>query len=406
MRNFPNFLDAYMQYANDNFCPPQFHLWTGLSAISAALERKVWVRPAQILEYPNIYVLLVSHPSIGKSTALNRGTELIEEIKAVHNPKFKIISTLSTDAALIKQMSIQNSFQIGTTTVQYSSGFFYASEASQSSLQNQHGNFNASITGLYDCPKVFRKSLAGDNFVTEIFNISFSMIAGTTFDFLRTLVDDNSVMGGLASRFIYVMSKERRIRSPKWNSEQKKDVKMRNLLVQDLFDIHNMLGCFEPTPEFISLWEEYQTMYSQYLIDQDSPRMESIMARKPTNLTKVCMLLSAAESSDKILHKGHWERGLQIIDDATKDNPFIVSSAVIANTDTQAGLSQLIIQTIGEKGKRVNMKIIKNAIRRQGNDVNRVELTMKFLAEAEKIRIHVTARDTYVELLDDPYAGL
>lgn len=336
-----------------------------------------------------------------------RGVDLIEEIHHNHNPQLKIIANKTSDAGLVKQMEIQNSFQIGSTIRQFSSGFFYALEASESALQNMHGDFNATITGFYDCPPVFRKSLKGDDFSTKILNVSFGLLAGCTFEFLKTLVNENSVMGGLASRFIYVMSKERKERKPKWVPEVKDMSVMREKLIHDLVEINKMQGAYEPTPGFIKLWEDYQHEHSKFLINTDSHRIESIMARKPTNLIKICMILSAADNERRILSEEHWEEGLQMMDDVAKDNSFVVSSAMVANTESQAGLNQLIKQTIAGKGNRIELSKIKSAIIRQGNDVTKVNKTIEFLDQAKQIRLSCTERGIeMVELLVDPYASL
>ena len=86
MRNFDNFLSSYMDYAVDGFCPDEFHFWTGVSVIAGALERKVWTNvTAQWTLYPNLYVLLISNPAIGKSSAGNKGViELLREVPTVN----------------------------------------------------------------------------------------------------------------------------------------------------------------------------------------------------------------------------------------------------------------------------------------------------------------------------------
>src|SRR6185437_11776638 len=75
-RNFPNWIEAYCDYAADGFVPPQFNEWAALSAVAAALERKVWLPWGDTFNfYPNLYVLCVSMPGIGKSTALNKAVD-------------------------------------------------------------------------------------------------------------------------------------------------------------------------------------------------------------------------------------------------------------------------------------------------------------------------------------------
>lgn len=393
-----------MEYARDGYCPDNFHLWTGLSLLAGAVERKVWTRQSLVTHHPNIYVLLVSHPGVGKSTALERGVDILEELRMQCNPDFKIIPNQITEPALIDMMKIRQQIQISENVLAYhSSGYFYASEASASALQNLFGDFNATITAFYDCPKVFRKKIMSSKELTEINNACFNILAGSTFDYLKKLVNEESVMGGLASRFIYVIHKDREVRKSKWNVEQKVDTVMRGKLIEDLDKINKIIGAFKPTKGFIEQWEHYQPIFDQKLIDLDSPRMESLLARKSTNLMKICMLLSIAEGDSMELNTAHWERGLELVEDVTKDNAFVISSALIANKDSQQGLNQLILQTIKKNGGTIQSKVLKQKIMSSGNDVMRLEATMKFLNESGSIETKSNERGLpSVKLLVDP----
>jgi hypothetical protein len=63
-----NWLKAYVEYASDKYCPPEFHLWTGLSVLAGACERKVWLSNRRVTYYPNLFVMLTTYPGVGKST--------------------------------------------------------------------------------------------------------------------------------------------------------------------------------------------------------------------------------------------------------------------------------------------------------------------------------------------------
>lgn len=413
-RNFGDFISAYMDYAKDSFCPPDFHLWTALSLLAGSVERKVWSEQivsdvgASVTYYPNLYVLLVSHPGGGKSTALGRGVELLEDLKREYNPDFKLIPNQITEPRLIEAMTIRQQIQISANALAYySSGYFYASEASASALQNLHGNFNSTITEFYDCPKVFRKSTKIDG-NSDIDNICFNVFAGSTFDYLKELVNERSVMGGLASRFIYVIQKDRFVREAKLYDAvdvQKRAERMqiKKKLVADLAHINKLIGVFTLTKEFKERWTQWQPVNQKFLIDLDSPRMESLLARKSTNLMKVCMLLSISESDDLILNETHWEKGLKIMEDVTKDSATIISSALIAAKDTQQGLNQIILQTIKQNGGIMPLMKLKSKIIANGNDLMRIDVTLKVLQESGDVTTTSNERGlSYIKLLVDP----
>lgn len=389
-RNFPSFLDAYLEYADDSFCPRDFHLWTGLSIIAAALERKVWMEQdlgyASIMHYPNIYALLVSHPGVGKSTAMDRGVDLLEQLKEYINPDFKIVPNQATEPALIDLMKLRGEIRIGSTIFFHSSGFFYASEASASALQNLYGDFNATLTAFYDCPKWFRKKTKGEREMVELPNVCFNLLAGCTFDYLKKLVNEESVMGGLASRFIYVISKERKVRQSRWHQgkivPKLGETTMRERLIEDLDKINKLVGRVTPTPEFIARWEKEQPEFDQFLIDLDSPRMESLYARRFTNLMKVCILLCVSEGDSLVLTEDHWVRAKRLIEDVTKDNAFVVSSAMMADKTSQSGTNQTLGQLVKKAGGTIETAQLKQLAFMNGNPVALINETLEYMVNA------------------------
>ena len=109
-RHYDNFLDAYLRYAKDNFVPEKFHFWTGISIVAAAMERKVslpWSNKFSF--YPNMYVLLVSRPGIGKSSAIVPGRELL---RSIEGNQINFVPDQVTEAKLIEVM--QNSTMFDT----------------------------------------------------------------------------------------------------------------------------------------------------------------------------------------------------------------------------------------------------------------------------------------------------
>lgn len=348
-RNYPNFLSAYFNYANDNFCPPQFHQWVGISLLAAILERKVSLQQGKIHHFPNMYVMLVSHPGVGKSTAMDVGMDLLETMK-VHpeGNKFRIIPTQITEPGLIDMMKIIDSFPIagGKIMMRHSSGFFYASEASASALQNTCGDFVSAMTQFYDCPKFFRKKLKMEQQATELVNVSMNMLAGSTFNYLRELVNERSVMGGFASRLNYIISDERKVREAKWSQDTKLDEITRNRLIEDMLHIHKLSGPMKPTDGFIKCFEAWQPKFDQQMIELKSERLESINARNGTKLIKLAMVLSISESDRLVVTEDHFEMARELIEDTSSDHAFVLAQAVMADKDSQAGFNQVVLRGI------------------------------------------------------------
>lgn len=399
-RHFTDFLSAYEEYAKDGFVPDRFHEWVGRSILAAAVERKVTLKQGRIHHVPNIFVMLISHPAVGKSTAIEAGTDIFEAVRNEQNPNLKIIPNQATEPALIDLMKITERIQLTPTIIYpHSSAFFYASEASASALQNTCGDFVAAMTAFYDCPKWFRKKLKGEQHTCEIENSCMNLLAGATFNYLKTLVNEQSVLGGFASRLIYVVAPERKVRETKWGASREFDSATGRKLIEDLADINKLAGPMKPTPGFISRYEAWQPEFDRYLIELKSERLEAIMSRKGTNLLKLCMILSISEGNDLVVTERHFDRALAIIEDAYKDNPSIIAAAAIADKQSQSGLNQIISQTVKKHGGVMPMKTLKRLVMANGNGVDNITKTIDYMLGTGWLQLSASGD---VELLIDP----
>jgi hypothetical protein len=378
-RILPNFLDSYMTYANDGYCPKEFHLWTGISILAAALGRKVAIRNGYVFHHPNLYIALVSHPAIGKSTAMERGTDLIEELKFTHNQDFKIIPNQCTEAALVDLLRVVEFYQLPSGPDKFyphTSAYYFADEASSSALQNVYGDFVALMTDFYDCKKKWRKKLKGEAEISEITNVCTNLLIGTTFDFLKTIVNETSVMGGFASRLIYVVSKERPIRTSKFGQTPERDSKLFQALASDLAHINRLAGAVETTPEFRAEFDKYTPEFDRYLIGLNSPRLESINGRKFTHITKLAIILAVSEGDTLKVDARHFHAARELMDSVSKDNASIVSAAMIADKESQGGINQFILQSIKALGGQMPYASVSKIAIKHGSDLKKVKDTL------------------------------
>ncbi len=351
-RNFDNWIKAYESYADNKFAPKLFHRWAGISAVAGALERKVWLPWDETFSYfPNLFVFLVAHPGVGKSSALNKAVEMLREMNKTHGGRVTFIPSQVTEAKFIDLMSESDSYESHGKVYWQSSGYYFASEASNS-LKNLYGDFIACMTDFYDCPKMWEKATVKDDKKT-LSNICFNLLAGSTFDYLGKIITDDNIMGGFASRVTYVIFREKlteeqiaekSIFQGSTESESPERREFRNRLIEDLADIHRMVGPYQGTQEFGQLFTEWYPTYEKARQDNPSEKMQSLLVRKPTTLFKLCMILSAAESSDRVLRPNHWEAALEMTEEVEKDLPGMLREAKSSQVNTQGGMNQAIFR--------------------------------------------------------------
>jgi hypothetical protein len=366
--------------------------------MAAVVERKVTLQRGHMHYVPNLYVMLVSHPGAGKSSSIERGTELIEDFREQFNPNLRIIPTQATEPAMVDMMKHKDMIQISPTLmVPQSAGYFYASEASQSALLNTHGDFIATLTGFYDCPKWFRNvTLSRGQFTIE--NVCMNMLAGCTFNYLATLVNEESVGGGFASRNIYVVSAERKKGDGKWEKTDKVDTRMRLKLMEDLDCINRIVGPMKPTEEWYAKFEKWEPDYQQYMIDLKSNRLESIMTRKGTAFIKLNILLALSESNSRVIEARHFDKASELIEDVYKDYPLIIAESVMGDKNNQLGMNQVLGQALKKNNGVMSIKALRSVAMANGNSVSMIKETIDFMASAGWIEFE----GSNVKLLIDP----
>jgi len=316
------FLKAYQAYANDDFVPELFNTWSGISIVAGALERKVWLPWSNTYSfYPNLYVLLVTNPGTGKSVSSGRAVDLLREVsrKTGH---LNVLPDQATEASFIELMGKGRGF-IDTSTggeiiTKQNAGYFYASEGS-TSLNNIYGDFIAALTALYDCPSTFKRSTKKDGVNSpSLHNVCVNMLACCTFDFLGKLVSDDNIMGGFASRVLYICNEDKTVKVQEFQgglneADRSAQDEYRTALIADLTEISQLVGRMQVEAEVKVAWKKWYLEFEQNRLNNLSGKIKSIWARTNTNVLKVAMALSAGESSELIIRMRHWEEAVALV---------------------------------------------------------------------------------------------
>lgn len=380
-RNYPNFLDAYMEYHRDQFVPDKFHYWTGISVIGGAIERKAYLPWSKHLNfYPNLYILLVAKPAIGKSSVINPGVGMLKEVSnRMDSSGVKFIPSQVTEAKLIELMRHATTYNDGSNIVKQCAGYYFASEAS-ACLKDLYGGFIATITSFYDCDAHWEKATVGMGDETyNLVNICFNLIAGCTFDYLGKLITDDNIMGGFASRLTYVIQNEVVKRdSPFQNRGISSGNKIeREKLVQDLVAINSLTGQFTANEEFKARWEAWFPRFDAERQALPSEKLQALMARKSTTALKLCMILSASESNDLVLKAHHWDRAMELTNEVEKDLPGMLREGKSKDVHTQDGLNQAIFKLLLQFGGAMPVTQLEQALQLTGFQQHEVRKTIE-----------------------------
>src|SRR5437879_251685 len=98
-----SFISDYLLFTSNTESPPDYHRWCCLSALSVLAGRRFWFRLGPITYYPNLYIVLVGHPGVKKSSALDRAKDVVRAVGCC-----PIAAAQATKEFIAKAMSRDN----------------------------------------------------------------------------------------------------------------------------------------------------------------------------------------------------------------------------------------------------------------------------------------------------------
>lgn len=336
MRRLPSWIEGFYDYTNKLPSPPLFRKWAAISTIAGALERKVWVRSMGSNLYPNLYVVIVGEPGVGKTVLTSQVARMWSTLSSQvpGDPNSHHVAPSSvTKASLIDALRDAERRLIRPNSVPSIISFnslLICSNELGVLIPAYENDFMNTLTDIYDGhPYGERRRTKDLNFVLE--RPQLNMLAATTPSYLNNIMPEGAWDQGFISRVILIFSGET-IRRPLFDETQA-DQSLNEDLMNDLKiigDLYGKMSFTEEAGEAISKW------HLDYGPPQpDHPKLHHYNTRRTAHLLKLCMVASAAMSDDLIITREHYEIALSWLLEAETFMPDIFK-AMKAGGDRRA----------------------------------------------------------------------
>lgn len=326
-RVLPDLIDSFLEYTDGIPSPEIFRLWSAIATIAGALERRVWIETARSTMYPNLYTLLVAPPGVGKSQAIMHTNEIWYATKKLH-----VAPSNVTKAALIDSLQDAGQKVIldqGKIMVDYHSLVVAASEFGV--LVPAHDlEFLSVLNDIYDNPKNYRERRRSLKEQPDIAKPQINILAGTQPAYLASLLPEEAWGMGFTSRILMIYSS-----SPIYVDlfkETSTDNKLLDKIVADVVHLTTLYGRFRLTPEAegeIARWHK-----AGMNPIPEHTKLEHYISRRVLHLLKLCMVSSAARSSDLLIELSDVSRARDWLLAAEQTMPDIFR-AMVSRSDTQ-----------------------------------------------------------------------
>ena len=317
MRNFDDWLTAYVDYASFTEAPRRMHFFSGAVAVAGALRRKVWIEQYAFQWYPNLYVLLVAPPAIvSKSTTADLAIKLLRKV-----PGIQFGPDAITWQALVTSFAASaESFQVGEQWHKMSAITSCATELGNL-LDPRDRQLVTNLITLYDARELFEKvtKMSGNDVVE---NAWFNLIACTTPSWIQENVPEGMIGGGLSSRILYVYA-ERKEKLVDWPADAVpagiEDTRFK--LIADLEHISLLAGPFSVTPEVKQWNKEWYAKHFNGGSSLADERFGGYVSRKQTHIYKLAMIISAAQRDTLVIELGDVVAANTMITDLEAEMP-------------------------------------------------------------------------------------
>lgn len=202
----------FMSLTEGAVSPHLFRLWSGISLVAGALERRVWAQVGDFLTYPNLYVVLVAPPGVGKQiieVTQDLWTSTVEP-GTTTSPAFHPAPDSVTKASLLDVLSeSKRSFLPSKGPLVVYHSLLVAAEEFGVLLPDYDQEFIANLNKIFNNPLNYRERRRTS--VVKKLDIDMpqlNILAGATPSYFVGTFPEEAWSTGFARRIIMVYSSE------------------------------------------------------------------------------------------------------------------------------------------------------------------------------------------------------
>jgi hypothetical protein len=304
MRLLADWIDEFVDLTSHLPSPTLFRKWVAISALAGVLERKVWVKTMNMELYPNLYIVLVGPPGVGKTVATSIVEDLWRSLPGLHvAPKSVSKASLIDSLAEAKRSKtiidgnqskhldfnslLVNAGELGVLIPQYDPEFMNI------------------LTDIWD-GRTYEERRRSKDLHIIIKRPQLNILAATTPSYLNQTLPEGAWDQGFLSRTFLIFSGDTTLVDIFADNETDFDKYAK--VKADLRSISDMVGVFNFEPEARDAVRSWHLNGRQP--EPDHPKLIHYNIRRTQQLLKLCMVASASRGQDMFIRVVDFERAL------------------------------------------------------------------------------------------------
>jgi len=302
-----NIIEEYLKYTCFSESPQAYHKWGCLSTIAGIIGKKCWIEFNYFTTYPNIYIILVSLPGVGrKSTTIAISEAMVRESEALINIKR---DSLTPQALMIDMAEAYVSYEAPDGTKYGSSPLtIYSNELL--SLLNSGMGMVEFLTDIYDSKDSWEyKTKNKGSLIVD--SPCLNVIGCMTTDVFASKILREAVAGGFMSRSVIVYANDMKPISP-FQKPTGDALAARQRVIDRFSEIKNIYGEVLFTVEAKDIYEDwYLTEFAPNSLIKKNMEFKS---RKHIHVAKAAMLIAIGDLTTTIQLK-HLTQAFELLDE-------------------------------------------------------------------------------------------
>lgn len=306
-RQLGSWLEGLKEFVEETEAPRQFWLWSGISTLASAMQRKTWLFFGQEKLYPNIYVLLVGPPACRKNAPIAFSKRILGELNV---PVAADSSSKRRFTTALEKTSATEQFYFKGKPMPQCALSLTSSEFSSIFAVNLKEMVEV-LTDVYDSQDVWKYETEGKG-QDKLYNVCVNCLAATTPGWIMDNLPQSAIGGGFTSRFVIVYGDcvYKRVTIPWLRGIEdlgnlailEKQGSLWKALISDLMHIHSdLIGPFEWDPEAFKIFDTWYKRIDAKLAEVPDERLHPFVGRMHTIVLKVAMALRVGYSDELII---------------------------------------------------------------------------------------------------------
>lgn len=323
-------LSRWFYYLADIESPDLFKEWGFYYLLSACIQRKIWLGSLDDAIFPNLYVILVAPPGIGKGRVIYKVMEAIrvlpyirdEKGQVTHNKNLNIVT--GADSTTLEALTLK--LYRHTSCVRYTilnpktnekRPALYAHASMAFMIEELATLFRENTKDLvrffnkcWDCKDYEKETKFHGNDIIK--NVFLTMLAGTQPDHIQEIFDSSLLNSGFSARTLFAFETTTAFRkfSITYNDQQQ-------VVYSELLNhLRKIAVAFGPVHfskeayEFLEHWYERDFEATVY---NKSDSLKHYYGRKKVHVMKLAILMHFADKLDFTIEKEDCVKALDLL---------------------------------------------------------------------------------------------